>query len=175
MKEKEVVLKSKIVYQGLVVDIRHDQVLVAESKQQREVIVHPGGVCILALNENDEVLVVEQFRAGAQQFLIELPAGKNEINEISLVTAQRELLEETGYQAKKWQDFGIFYPSPAILDEVIHFYIATDLTYQKPYLDDGEFLESYFLSLKTLKKMILKDEIIDGKTIAFLLKYLSSR
>ena len=70
MKEKEVILKSKTVYQGLVVDIRHDQVLVADLKRQREVIVHPGGVCILALNENDEVLVVEQFRAGAQQFLI---------------------------------------------------------------------------------------------------------
>ena len=173
MKRKENKLNSKKMYQGIVVDIRHDEVLVKNKKHLREVIEHPGGVCVLAFNNSNEVLVVEQFRAGAEDFLIELPAGKKEAGEDPLLTAKRELLEETGYQAKKWLEYGTFYPSPAILNEVIHLYVAQDLKYEKQALEDDEYLDCFFLSLEKLKEMILNHQIKDGKTIALVLKYIN--
>lgn len=171
MKKKETTLNQEIIYKGKIVNIRNDQVEVNNSTRLREVVEHPGGVCILAINKNNEVMVVEQYRYGIEQFLLELPAGKKEPNDDPLITAQRELLEETGITASNWEYFGVFYPSPAYLSEVIHLYVATELQFSTPNLDDGEYLDAYFLPLETLKQKIMSNEITDGKTIALILRY----
>ncbi len=174
MKQFEKTLSGKKLYDGKIVNVRIDQVEVNQQQQLREVVEHPGGVCVLAINHKHEALVVEQFRYGIKAFMLELPAGKKEVNEAPLLTAKRELLEETGYQAKTWLEFGIFHPSPAYLDEVIYLYVATDLVAKSQQLDEGEYLDSFFLNLDTLKAKIINNEITDGKTIALILRYLAS-
>jgi ADP-ribose pyrophosphatase len=171
MKQKETTLTQKIQYNGKIINIRLDQIEVNNTTRIREVVEHPGGVCVLAINHKNEVVVVEQYRYGISQFLLELPAGKKEINEDPLLTAQRELLEETGIKANHWESLGVFYPSPAYLDEVIHLYVATNLHASNQNLDEGEYLDSYFLPLETLKQKVLINEITDGKTIALILRY----
>ena len=171
--EKPLVQTKK--YDGKIVNVRIDQVEVDKTKRLREVVEHPGGVCVLALNHKNEVIMVEQFRYGVQSFLLELPAGKKELNEDPLLTAKRELQEETGFKANVWLDFGVFYPSPAYLDEVIHLYIAKELTATSQQLDEGEYLDTFFMPLETLKQKILTNEIKDGKTIACVLRYLLSQ
>ncbi len=171
MKRLEKTLTKSTKYLGRIINVRVDQVEVNQETRAREIVEHPGGVCILAINHKNEVLVVEQYRYGAQTFLLELPAGKKESDEDPLLTAKRELLEETGFKASCWESFGLFYPSPAYLDEVIHFYIATNLEAKSQQLDEGEYLDTFFLPLAKLKQMILDHEISDGKTIACILKY----
>lgn len=171
MKHKETTLSQQIQYNGKIINIRLDQIEVNNTTRLREVVEHPGGVCVLAINHKNEVMVVEQYRYGISQFLLELPAGKKEYNEDPLVTAKRELLEETGLKATHWESFGVFYPSPAYLDEVIHLYVASNLQASSQHLDDGEYLDSYFLPLETLKHKIVANEITDGKTIALVLRY----
>ncbi len=175
MKIIEKTLSKSTKYQGRIINVRVDQIEVNQEIRTREIVEHPGGVCILAINHKNEVLVVEQYRYGAQRFLLELPAGKKEINEDPLLTAKRELLEETGFKAATWESFGVFYPSPAYLDEVIHLYIATDLEAKSQQLDEGEYLDTFFLPLDKLEQMIMDHEIIDGKTIACVLKYCFKR
>jgi ADP-ribose pyrophosphatase len=171
MKKKEKTLSKSTQFSGKIFNVRVDQVEVDQQKRVREIVDHPGGVCILALNHKNEALVVEQYRYGAQRFMLELPAGKKERHEDPLLTAKRELLEETGFKANQWEPFGIFYPSPAYLNEVIYFYVAHDLEAKSQQLDEGEYLDTYFLSLDTLKEKALNNEITDGKTIALILRY----
>ncbi len=175
MKRIEKTLTKSTKYLGRIINVRVDQVKVNQETRVREIVEHPGGVCILAINHKNEVLVVEQYRYGAQTFLLELPAGKKERDEDPLLTAKRELLEETGFKASYWEPFGLFYPSPAYLDEVIHFYIATGLEAKSQQLDEGEYLDTFFLPLDKLKQMIIDHQITDGKTIACVLKYILKR
>jgi ADP-ribose pyrophosphatase len=171
MKKKETTLTQQTQYNGKIINIRLDQVEVNNTTRIREVVEHPGGVCVLAINQKDEVVVVEQYRYGISQFLLELPAGKKETNEDPLITAQRELSEEAGIEADTWESLGVFYPSPAYLNEVIHLYIASGLHTTQQNLDEGEYLDTCFLPLETLKQKILSNEITDGKTIALILRY----
>lgn len=172
MKKFETMITQKKQYGGKIINVRLDEVNVDNHQRLREVVEHPGGVCILAINHKNEALVVEQYRYGVEEFLLELPAGKKELNEDPLLTAKRELLEETGFKANTWIDFGVFYPSPAYLNEVIHCYVASDLTASSQQLDEGEYLDTYFLDLDSLKSKILSNEIKDGKTIACTTRYL---
>lgn len=172
MKKFETMITQKKQYHGKIINVRLDEVEVDNLQRLREVVEHPGGVCILAINHKNEALVVEQYRYGVEQFLLELPAGKKELNEDPLLTAKRELLEETGFKANTWVDFGVFYPSPAYLNEVIHCYVASDLTASSQQLDEGEYLDTYFLDLDSLKDKVLSNEIKDGKTIACVTRYL---
>lgn len=171
MKKKETTLSQQTQYNGKIINVRLDQIEVNKTTRLREVVEHPGGVCILAINHKQEVMVVEQYRYGVSQFLLELPAGKKEKSEDPLDTAKRELVEETGIKAEQWDSFGVFYPSPAYLDEVIHLFVASSLHASSQNLDDGEYLDSYFLPLDILKQKILSNEITDGKTIALILRY----
>ena len=170
MKVKENTINSKKMYDGRIIDVYLDQVSVNQHITTRELVDHPGGVCICALTQDNHVIMVQQYRYGAKDFLWELPAGKKEPLEDPLLTAQRELMEETGYQAKHFESAGLFYPSPAYLNEVIHLYIATDLEYVGQQLDEGEYLELSLVPLQDLIEKIRTHEIIDGKTIALLLK-----
>jgi ADP-ribose pyrophosphatase len=97
--------------------------------------------------------------------------GKKEPNEDPLFTAQRELIEETGYSASTWIDYGVVYPSPAYLNEVIHLYVASDLTYVGQNLDDGEFLSVHMTPINDLLKDIVSGQIKDSKTAVLVMRY----
>lgn len=160
-------LKSQVKYEGKVLSMREDVVeLPDKSQSMREVVQHNGAVGVVAVNDKGEVILVKQFRAGIRRVTLELPAGKLEKGENPLECGIRELVEETGYVAGKTIKLTSIATSPAILEEIIHIYLSTDLTKGKTNPDEGEFVEVISLPIEEVKSMIVAGEIEDAKTIA---------
>ena len=165
-------LDGKCVYDGRIIKVEVDDVELPNGKTaKREVVNHNGGVTILALTNDDEVVMVSQFRYPYNEELLELPAGKLEIGENPLEAGKRELREETGAVAKEYTDLGLFYPSPGYCNEKIYVYAATGLTFFDQNLDDDEFLNVLKMPYETVLNMVLSGKIKDGKTQAAILKY----
>ena len=161
----EKTLKSEPIFKGRVIDLRVDTVTLPDGNvSTREVIAHPGGVCVLAVDEEKNVFMVRQYRYPTKQVLLEIPAGKLEYGEDYFKAAKRELEEEAGVVAENYVYLGYFYPTPAYCEEKIHMYFASGLTKTKQNLDDEEFLEVEKVPYDKLLEMISKGEIIDGKT-----------
>ena len=166
----EKTLESREVYRGRILHVREDRVRLPNGKEGvREVVEHPGGVGILAL-DGDDVLLVKQYRYVFGRTLLEIPAGKREPGEDPLTTARRELREETGAEATHWQPLGVVLPSPGCYGEVLHLYLARDLTFGATHPDADEFLQVRRLPFDTLLARCLSGEIEDGKTVAAVLK-----
>lgn len=162
----EKLISSEMKFKGNVLSLREDLVqLPNNSTSKREVVQHNGAVGIVALNENNEIVLVKQFRAGIRRVTLELPAGKLELGEEPLECGKRELEEETGYKANSFKKLVSFATSPAILEEIIHIFLASDLYEGKTNPDEDEFVETVTVSLNQAKKLISTGEIEDGKTI----------
>ena len=158
-------------YHGVIVDVEMDWVqLPDESMALREVIRHPGGVAVLPVDAEGNAYCVKQYRYAFAQTILEVPAGKKEPGEAPILTAARELSEETGIVAKHLIDLGEVYASPGCFSEVLHLYLGTDLTFGDAHLDEGEFLDVVKIPFDRLVEMVLSNEIRDGKTIAAVLK-----
>ena len=168
MNFEEKTLNSKVVYEGKVVTVIKDDVEVADGhKSFREVVLHSGGVVIVALKDNDKILLVKQYRYPLKRVNLELPAGKLEIGENPDEACKRELEEETGYKANIWKSLGYINTTPGICTEKLYLYLAKDL--------EGEILKCDEYNLSDVYKMIQNGEINDSKTIcaisrAFLIK-----
>ncbi len=159
-------------FKGRIINLRQDKALLPNGKvTTREVVEHPGGVCVAALNDNDELLFVKQFRYPYMQQTIEVPAGKRDRQgEDPLECGKRELKEETGATAERYINLGSLYPSPGYVDEIIYCYLATGLTYGDMNLDDDEFLDVIKIPLQKAADMVLSGEIKDAKTQIAVLK-----
>ena len=170
----EKTLTSDVVYDGKIITVYKDEVKLSTGKTSfREVVEHSGGVVILALCKKDDiekVLMVKQFRYPLKQALLELPAGKLEKSEDPLEAAKRELKEETGYSAKKWQDLGYVYTSPGYSDEKLYLYRAEDLEFVGECPDEGEILIEYEYTIDEIEKMIKNNEITDAKTVCAVMR-----
>ncbi len=164
------VLESKVVYKGPVFNVASDRVTEPNGvTARRDVVQHPGSVVILAIDNSHAgplVLLERQYRYAAQDFLWELPAGSLDPHENALAGAKRELLEETGYRAKKWRRALYFYPSPGFLSETMSVYLAQDLTAGEAHPEEDEVLECRMTPLPQAIDMVLSGKIRDGKTIA---------
>ncbi len=175
---KETRIDSMAVYEGDFIKVFKDSVRLPDgSVGSREHIVHPGAVAVLAILENGDLLMERQFRYAPQREFIELPAGKIDHGEDILFTAQRELLEETGYIASEWTHLTTAWPCIGFADERMEYFMARGLTFQGRQLDDGEFLETFELSLSDALDWIRQGKINDSKTmvgIFWLEKLLSS-
>ena len=164
-------IEKTTVFTGKIINVRVDRVQLCNgSIHTREVAEHSGGVCIAAVDDEKNVLMVTQYRYPVEMQLLELPAGKLEKGEQPLEAAVRELSEETGYTAGKIVPLGEFYPTPGFCNEKLYLYLATDLTPGQSHPDEDEFLTVSRIKLDTLVDMIMNNEIIDGKTIAGVLK-----
>ena len=164
-------IQSEIKFEGRIIKIETDTVELANGNTAyREVVRKNGGVCVVPLTNENEVVLVNQFRYPYGEVVKEVPAGKMESNEDPLECGLRELSEETGYTAGKVISLGVFYPSPGIMDEVLYMYLATDLKKGDVHLDEDEFLTSEKISLENAVEMILNGEMPDGKTQAAILK-----
>ncbi len=131
----------------------------------REVVRHPGAVCVIPMTDEGDILVERQWRTGYGGVTLEIPAGKlDSRTEDPQSAAERELREETGARAAHWQYLGEYYGSPAILDEKIYMYAAWGLTFGETDPDEDEFLTVEKIPLGTLVDMVLRGEIPDGKT-----------
>ena len=135
----------------------------------REIVRHPGACVIVPMVDDEHVCLIRNFRVAVKQTLIEVPAGTLEPPEEPHVTAERELIEETGYRAKKIELLHAFYPSPGILDEKMHLYLATGLTAGETAREEGEEIENWPVPWDEAVAMIFRGEIQDAKTIVGLL------
>ena len=170
MKLTEEIISSKTLYEGKVINLKLNEVVLENgAKASREIVEHPGGVCVLGIDEDKNVLMVKQFRAPFGRVLLEAPAGKLDKGEDHLACGKREFLEETGYTAKKMTYLGEFYPSVGFLTEKIHIYMAEGLTKEEQHLDEDEFLNVLKVPLSKLLEMVKKNEIKDAKTVIGLL------
>lgn len=168
---EEKTLTTKYVYNGKVIDVRRDEVVVANGhKSIREVVEHSGGVTILAINNENKILFVRQFRYPVKEVSIELPAGKLEPNENPDNAAPRELEEETGFLAKEWIKLGYIYTSVGFCNEKLHLYLAKNLTYKKQNPDEDEIIECEEYTIKEVLDMIDKGIINDSKTVCAILR-----
>ncbi len=171
MKLEEKKLSSEEIFDGVAIHLFKDEILLPNgNKGVREVIRHPGAVCVLPVTENNEVIFVNQFRYAFNKVTLEVPAGKLEKGEDPLEAAMRELSEETGLSAKNVTYMGELYTTPALIDEVIHMYLATDLIEGEQHLDEDEFINTLKMPMEEALAMVMKGEIRDSKTQLLLLK-----
>ena len=152
MELTERMVSSQTIFEGKIIKVTLDQAQLPDGKlAAREVVYHPGGVAVLALDENKNVALVRQFRYPIQQELLELPAGKlDHGSEGHLLGAQRELSEETGLEAAKWTYLGYTLASPGFCDEALHMYLAQDLKRVGQHLDEDEFLNVEYMPFDEL-------------------------
>lgn len=163
---KETQLESAVMYSGDFIEVRKDAVRLPDGAiASREYITHPGAVAVLALLDNGNLVMERQFRYAPQREFIELPAGKIDHGEDILLTAQRELLEETGYVASEWIHLTTAWPCIGYADERMEYFLARGITHQGSALDDGEFLEVFELSLTEALEWVRLGKINDSKTI----------
>lgn len=171
MELTEKVLKKETVYRGKKFDFCSDEVLLPNGDtSKRDYIAHPGGVTIAALDENDELYFVRQFRYPYGRVILELPAGTLEKGENPMDAGVRELREETGAICSELHSLGEFYPSAGYSDEVIYLYYTRIESIGAQELDEDEFINTVKIPLKKAVEMIYDNEIKDGKTIAAVLK-----
>lgn len=167
----EKTVSSKEIFDGIVVKLRVDTVTLPDGgSATREIIAHPGGVSVLAIDDDKNVFLVKQFRKPTEQALIEIPAGKLEYGEDPLEAGKRELSEETGAEAEEFIPLGYFYPTPAYCEEKTYMYLARGLKMNRQHLDEDEFLEVLKMPYDKLYDMVINDEIVDGKTALAVLK-----
>lgn len=167
----EKTLTSEYVFKGKVIDVRRDDIEISNGhKSIREVVEHSGGVTMLAVKDNGNVLLVRQFRYPIKSVSLELPAGKLEPNENPDLAAKRELEEETGYVSDNWIKLGYIYTSVGFCDEKLHLYLARDLKFKKENPDEDEIIECEEYSLEEVMDMINNGIINDAKTICTILR-----
>lgn len=171
MNFEEKTLSSKVVYDGKVMTVIRDDVEVADGHRSfREVVVHNGGVVVIAMKDRETILLVKQFRYPLKRVNVELPAGKLEIGENPDFASKRELEEETGYRAKDWKSLGFINTTPGICTEKLYLYLAQNLEFVGEHLDEGEILKCVEYKLDEVFEMIKNGEINDAKTICALMR-----
>lgn len=166
---------SKEVYRCKLFWITEDEAEDEGFHVKRSVVRHRGSAVMLAADEQDRVLLVQQFRLPAGKKLWELPAGKVDEGEVVLETAKRELREETGYSAKNWTKLVSYFPSPGYVEEYMTIFLATDLTEGEPEPMDDERIEKRWFTRAEIDEMIRSGTMEDGKTLTGYLLWARSK
>ena len=162
----------KEIYDGHIVHLVCDEVVLPNGKTApREVCLHKGAVAVVPITDDGKILMERQFRYAHDRVFLEIPAGKlDSEDEVPLDAAVRELREETGARARSITPLGRLIPSPAILSEVIHLFLAEGLTFGERELDEDEFLDVVPMELDELYGMVMRGEIEDAKTQIAIMK-----
>ena len=166
-------IEKQVLYDGKKVrlELHHLQSEEDGSRTKREVCVHPGAVCVIPFVDDNTIILIRNKRYAVGQLLIELCAGTLDPKEAPINCAGRELLEETGYLAKRLRPIGNFYTSPGILSEKMYAFAAYDLTKKQQALEEGEDIELLSATWDEAVEMCRTGEIQDGKSIAAILMY----
>jgi ADP-ribose pyrophosphatase len=152
-------------FRGRVISLTIDEVTLPNGhRASLEIVHHPGGAAVVALDDEGRVCLLKQYRHAAAQWLWELPAGKLEPGEPPLNTAQRELTEEAGVDAESWTSLGHCVPSPGVLTEVVHLYLATGLKAAAASPESAEVFEVHWVALEDAYRQVLDGTITDAKT-----------
>ncbi len=158
-------LSSKEVYRCKLFRVTEDEAREGDFHIERSVVRHRGSAVMLAVDDADRVLLVNQFRLPAGKKLWELPAGKVDEGETPAEAAKRELIEETGYRAETWKELVSFYPSPGYVEEKMTVFLATGLTAGQAQPMDDERIETRWFTRDELDEQIRAGEVEDGKTL----------
>ena len=160
------------IFKGVALHVVKDEILLPDGKKSiREISLHNGAAAIIPILPDGRVIMERQFRYAHGKVMLEIPAGKLDTpDEPPLEGAKRELLEETGAVAEKYTYLGAIAPSPALINEVIHVYMAEGITFGERKLDEGEFLDVEYYTLDQLHAMVMSGEITDAKTQIAILK-----
>ena len=170
MSFNEKTIEVKNIYDGKIIKFELQTVELCNKKLvEREIIRHKGGVAVIPITENNEIIMVRQFRKAFDEELLEIPAGKIEYDEKPETCAKRELKEETGYSAEKISFINVMYPSPGYTDEKIYIYKAENLTEGDLSLDEDEFLQVEKYTLEQAVEMVKTGVLKDAKTIIAIL------
>ncbi len=173
---EEKTLSSKIIYDGRAVKLRVDTVQMAGGRETtREIVEHAECVAIIAVDADDNVLLVKQYRKSVEKELLEIPAGGIEPEEEPVDAVRREMREETGYLPQKIERLGGFYSSPGFCTEYLHLYLATDLTPSQLYAEDTENIKLTRVPISQISSLVASGAICDAKSIAGLLFFLEYR
>lgn len=159
------------IFTGRVIQLNVEQVrLPNDHVATLEIVHHPGGAAVVALDEANRVCLVRQYRHAVGDYIWEFPAGKIDNKEPPLETAQRELEEEAGRRASEWRSLGEYLSSPGFLTEVVYLFLATGLTEVDARLEESEVLEAHWLPFEQVMRMAHTGELRDGKSLAALLR-----
>lgn len=162
----EPTIASETIFTGKVITLKVDEVRLPNGRTAtREIVKHQGAVAVLPLTEDGKMIAVRQYRKALERSIVEIPAGKLEKGEEPLACAKRELEEETGYTAARYEHISSFYTSPGFADELLHLYMATGLQAGTMRLDEDEFVEVMALTLEEAQDMHRRGEIRDAKTV----------
>lgn len=163
---EEKTMKSEKIYEGKIINLRIDTVELPDKKySKREIVEHPGSVGIIPITDDGHIILVKQFRKPVEKSLLEIPAGKIEINEEPKETAFRELCEETGFVASELEYLFEFYTSPGFSNEKMYLFVAKELVEGEAKPDGDEYIDVLKVKIEDSIKMILRGEIVDSKTI----------
>lgn len=163
--------RSENVFRGKLLNVYLDEVQLPDNTfSTREWIKHPGACAVVPVFEDGTIMLLKQFRYPPRKVFVEVPAGKIDAGEDPAVTAERELLEESGIHCEKLVHVGHFYPAIGYADEIIYSYVAWGLTVDQQKTDDDEFLKPYRISYQKAIQMIESGEITDSKTISTLIQ-----
>ena len=169
-------VESRVAYQGKIVNLRVDKVKLPQGTLgTREIVEHSECVCVVALDEGDNVVLVRQYRKPVEQFLLEIPAGGIEPGESPEDAVRRELQEETGYVAGQLLHLSSFWTTPGFCTELMHSYVATGLRAGSISQDEDENIQVEKVPLSDTRDLIRRGEIRDAKSIASLLLALDRR
>ena len=170
---EEKTLSSQPIYDGRAVKLRMDTVQMPSGrKTTREVVEHRDCVAVVAIDADDNVLLVNQFRHPVGKELLEIPAGGIDADEDPVTAVCREMQEETGYLPRKIERLGGFYSAPGYCTEYLHLYLATDLIPSQLYAEDTEIIRLVRVPIKEIPSLIASGRICDAKSIAGLLTFL---
>jgi len=169
---REKTIKSEKIYNGRIIKLSVDTVITPGGREAtRELIHHPGGVGVVAIDEEGMIYLVEQYRIPYDEMLLEIPAGKLDPGETDTQkAAERELREETGLKADSMEFMGNFYPSVGFLDEDLRLYLAKGLSMGETDPDEDEYINLVKIPFSQAVEMVMDNRIKDGKTIAAILK-----
>lgn len=163
-----------MLYEGKIFGVRRDEVVEPNGvRARREVITHPGSVVVLPVLNDGSIVMIRQYRHATQQYLWELVAGRIDEGETVKEAAARELLEETGYRARRYSPFLDMFPTPGFLEERMHVVQAEGLTQGEAQPEEDERIEVRIFRVSQLKQMMRRGRLHDAKTIAGLLHYLT--
>ncbi len=173
---KEKTLSSQLIFDGRVVKLRVDTVRIADGRETtREIVEHSECVAIIAIDADDNVLLVSQFRKPVEKELLEIPAGGIDSGEDAVDAVRRELQEETGYLPRRTERLSGFYSAPGYCTEYLHLYLASDLVPSPLYAEDTESISLVQIPISQIPSLITSGSICDAKSIAGLLTFLEYR
>lgn len=167
----ETTLHTEVIHQGKIITLRKDTVRLPNGREStRDVVVHPGAVCVFPLTAEQEVILVRQYRHATGKILLEAPAGTRDPEEMPEETARRELLEETGYTASEWIPLGEAWTAPGFCTEYMYYYLAKGLTLKETHLDADEFIQVEKVPFAECVRRVIAGEIVDNKTMVAILR-----